>query len=354
MKNNYIFIVIAIIVLVTLLFIPADKQKTPVPDEAKVEGPREPVMINDLQYHKNMENAQRSKEVLKVAFGAKEDEVGGFMQDSGRYTEGYPWGFRKDDQGDFWVLDSINKKLKLFNEESTFVRSIDIEHLGVNVIDFAIYPDGEEVVFAFLNKISGEIFFTDPLGQVKNKFEGFVTANSIEFTRNGELLVDLPIAQGVVKIAQDGQLRGIYKGDGTLSMVEARDGGLYGLEFEDKKAKLFHRKDYPETARVDLATFEYELNHHLDVWFAGGTIYGYDAEDNIYLGLVVCDIRGVIYRERIYKCDPNGKELAHVDTISIPVLSGANPRKKFIARDGKMYFHYHDEENYYVGVHSVN
>lgn len=354
MKNNYIFVVIAIIVLVALVFVPSEKQVPQVSNEIVADGPSEPIMINDLQYHKNMVNAQKSKETLSIPFGTGDNEVGGFMQDSGRYTEGYPWTFRQTDDGSFWVLDSINKKLKLFTVAGELVRFIDIAHMGANVLDFAVYSDVDKEVFAFFNRITGEIFFTNEEGQVQNSFKGFTTGNSIEFTRNGELLVDLPVAQGIVRIAQDGQLRGIYKGDETLTIVEARDGGLYGLEFEDKKAKLFHRKDYPEDSKVYLAEFEYELSHHMEVWFSGGNIYGCDADGNIYLGLVVCDIRGVIYRERIYKCDANGKELAHLDTITIPVQSGTNPRKKLIARNGKMYYHYHDEENYMIGVHSFN
>ncbi len=353
MKKNYIFVLLAVIVLVGLMLLPTSEDKKVTTEEAVSEGPREPVIINKLQYHENMKNAQMSGEALRLPFGTKDENVGGFLQDTERYSQGFPWTFRVTEDENFWILDSINKKLKLFSKTGDLVNFIPLDHLGANVVDFAYHTKDGIVVFAFLNNVSGELFITDEDGNVIDKHEPFITANSIEFTRDGDLLVDLPIAKGIAKIAQDGKLQGVYEGDERLKSVDAKDGGIYELEFKDKKATLSHRKDYPAASAVKLTEFEYELDHKLDVWFTSGDIYGYDKEDNIYLGLMVCDIRGVIYRERIYKCSPTGEILSHTDTISDPIISAASPRRRVLGPNKKVYFHHHKENDYIIGVHSM-
>ncbi|MDD2624716.1 MAG: hypothetical protein PHF29_05140 [Candidatus Riflebacteria bacterium] len=350
MNKKNIVLLIVIVVLASAAWLFMSQKDVPVVDTGKSVDDGTPVMINNLKYHKNMAAAQMPGLLYEVPFGNGKDEVGGFLQDLDRYTEGMPWTFRPVSNDKVWVLDSVNKRLKLFGKDNKVEKQIVLAEMGVNVMDFAVYNNE---TFAFFNNVSGEIFVTDKNGEIKNVLRGFVTATSMEFNAKGELLIALPVAKGKVCVDQVGQLRGIYSGNQTLSTIESTAGGLYCLQFADKKAELFIQKGYNATSTVKIAEFEYELTHTKDVWFSGGEVYGCDANGNVYLGLVVCDIDGIIYRERIYKCTPEGKKLGSVDIISSPVLSPAAPRKRVIAPNGRILTANYNEDLYMISYHEI-
>lgn len=350
MNIKNIVLLIVVVVLASAVWLFMSQRGAAVFDADKPADDGKPIMINNLKYHKNMAAAQMPSLLYEIPFGNEKDEVGGFLQDLERYTEGMPWTFRPVSEDKVWVLDSVNKRLKLFGKDNKVENQIVLAEMGLNIMDFAVYKND---TFAFFNNVSGEIFVTDKNGEIKNVLKGFVTATSMEFNSKGELLVALPVAKGKVCVDQVGQLRGIYAGNQTLSIIESTAGGLYGLQFADKKAELFIQKDYNATSTLKIAEFEYELIHSKDVWFSGGEVYGCDEKGNVYVGLIVCDIDGIIYRERIYKCTPEGKKLGSVDIISSPVLAPAAPRKRVIASNGQILTANYSEDLYMISYHEI-
>jgi hypothetical protein len=97
-----------------------------------------------------------------------------------------PWAFRPVSEDKVWVLDSVNKRLKLFGKDNKVENQIVLAEMGLNIMDFAVYNND---TFAFFNNVSGEIFVTDKNGEIKNVLKGFVTATSMEFNSKANCLL---------------------------------------------------------------------------------------------------------------------------------------------------------------------
>lgn len=288
-------------------------------------------IINGLQYHKIMYRAVASEELMTIKFGFASENLGGYEQDVKRVTEGFPPAFREGSSSDeVWILDSVNSAIKLF-KAGKFVKKIDLKNMG-NVTDFALSKDGK---FAVLNQFTGYVFVIDQNGKVLSVMTGFSYATSLEFANEKELLITHPMAGGIARVSMEGALIELYEGDETLSN-HSNDQGLWGLECAGlKKAKLFVRTgvepaDFRVVAEIPFATYR-------NVEYKGGKIYGFDASGNVYFGLIACDPNGVIYRERLYKCNTNGKILKEKDILDRPgMMAPRAPRHRIVRKDGKI------------------
>lgn len=329
---------------------PAEPIKEPVVAEKTKPDVAPHVILNNLRYTPEMSKALKPRTIIKIPWGDEQNQVGGFMQDHQHLTEGMPWTFRVIDNDKFWVLDSVNKRLKLFNINGKCELLIMLAEMGRNVYDFAFSKDG---IFAFLNVISGEIYFVGKDGKLIKKLQGFATATAIEFAQDGCLLVSLPAAKGKVKIAQDGQLKAIYPSKEDLSIIDNSNGELYGLRFKGKKAELTLRTGIEEETTKVLTTITYDKPQDYEVWYTGGSIYGKDAKGNVYFALVVCDANGIIYSDMIYRCSPEGKILGSLDVVADPKLTTGLPRERIVTPDGKICSATYDEDSYMIYLYQI-
>ena len=307
--------------------------------------------VNGLVYHKSMLNAAPSVDYLKIPFGRETANVGGQDQDSETDAASYgvPWAFRMTDDGNVWVLDTLNKSLKLFKKDGTVERAVSIASFGQMVIDFAVAPDGR---MAFLNNVEGFIYLVDAKGEKVNEIEGFGGARAIEFGSTGELLVSHPVMQSVLRFSENGELKEQLVGDQSLSLFPNAAGQLYGLEIRDLAADLYLRTVASPAATLVLATFPYEEGYP-GVTYAGGEILGLDAAGTVYFCLVACHEMGQIYRERLYKCAPDGKVLSQLDVLTVPHLAPDLPRKRVVCPDGRVMSFYPDETNYTLCTYTL-
>ena len=303
-------------------------------------------MINGLRYFKTMYDAKPSSEVMKIKMGSRSENVGGHHEDLKEQTEGLPMAFRPTvNKDEAWILDSINGALKLF-KAGKLKRFISLKDFGGIIQDFAISKDNK--LFAFLNAKTGAVYVTDDRGKVKNSFTGYESALSIEFSSNNDLLIVSPLSRGVVQVSNEGAPLGVYEADQSLSNISTEK-GLWGIDyFEPTKAKLYVRKG--SNVKI-VKTFVFD--EYKDVEYKVGNIYGVDAEGNICFGLVACDLNGIIYRDRIYWCNQNGKVLKELDVIDDPILSPELPRHRIVCPDGDVMTFYCNEEVYAIRRYSM-
>lgn len=300
--------------------------------------------INFLRYYKTMYNAASYTPLMQMEIGSGLENVGGIEQDEKHLSRGLPMAFRPTKKpNEVWVLDSINESLKLF-KSGRINRRINLSKMGF-IQDFAINEEGN---MAFLNRNTGNIYVTDNKGNILNTIPGFQDANSVEFDSNKSLLVISPLSKGVVRVSTEGPILGVFEADQSLSNFSSEK-GIWGLEcFGGTTAKLYVRStDFSFDNPVKVVA-EFPLKGaYKGVEYKGGNIYGFDEEGNIYFGLVACDMDGIIFRDRIYKCDQNGKVIKEMDVYDNGVISPDLPRQRIACPDGRIMTFYSDELKYY-------
>ncbi len=302
-------------------------------------------LINQQRCFKTMYDAVPYTQFMQIGIGSKPEEVGGFEQDKRHTSSGLPMAFRPTKNSDeAWILDSINDSLKLF-KSGKLIRRIKLDEMGF-LTDFAMNNSGE---IAFLNAQTGKIYITDNQGKIKTTLTGFDYALSIEFASDKELLVISPMSRGVVRVSTDGTMLGLYEGDQTLSNYSSKK-GLWGLEcYGGTTAKLFVLEPTKELTPKKRVVAEFPFAEYKDVEYKGGNIYGFDAEGNIYFGLVACNPDGILYRDRIYMCNQDGKVLKEMDVTGLAVRSPDLPRHRVVWSKGKIMTFFSDElKNYYL------
>lgn len=300
-------------------------------------------LIGDFKYNEIMLNANRSNVWAQFEFGTKPENVGGTQQDPGHFTEGFPPAFRGGSfEKEVWILDANNNALKLF-ENGKLKKNIDIKYVG-HAFDFAISQDNKNMVF--LDRTSGNVYVADKDGKQTAKVSGFEYATSVEFNHKNEILVVHPMGQGIVKLGLDGKEIAKYSADQTTSNFE-NEKGLWGLDgVHTNTIKLFVRTGVdPKDVKV-LAEFPFK--EYKDVEYKGATIFGFDKKGNVYFGLVACDPNGVVYRDRLYKCDQNGKVLKEMDVIDQSLLSPNVPRHRLVNKFGRVIALDADVEKFYI------
>ena len=302
-------------------------------------------MINGLRYYKTMYEAKTSSETMRLQMGSRSNNVGGHHEDIKEQTEGLPMAFRPTvNKDEAWILDSINGGLKLF-KAGQLKRYVSLKEFGI-IQDFAISKDNK--LLAFLNAKTGFVYVTDERGKLKNSFGGFGSALSIEFASDNTLLIISPLSKGVVQVSTEGAPLAIYEADQSLSNFSTEK-GLWGVDvFDQTKAKLYVRKGSTVKVVKEIVFDEYK-----DVEYKDGKIYGIDADGNICFGLVACDSNGIIYRDRIYKCNQNGRILKELDVIDEPILSPELPRHRIVCPDGDVMTFFCNEEVYAIRIYSM-
>ena len=298
-------------------------------------------IINGLRCYETMYNAVPYSLVMQIPLGSKPENVGGFAQDKRGMSSGLPMTFRPSSNPDeVWILDSINDTLKLFNYSGKLIRSISLSKMGF-ITDFAMNKAGE---IAFLNQNSGKIYITDNQGNIKSTLNDFEYALSLEYYNDQELLVKSPLSKGIIRVSTNGERLGLYEADQTLSTYSSKK-GIWGLDcFGGTVAKLYVIETGTNNKKV---VAEFPFNDFKDVEYKGGAIYGFDSKDNIYFGLTACDSNGIVYRDRIYMCNQDGKVLKQMDVTGMCVRSPDLPRHRVAWPDGRIMTFYSDESDLY-------
>ncbi len=299
-------------------------------------------LINSLNYHQTMFNAMSAEPYMAIPFGNGKDQVAGAEQDLERLTVGVPFAFRANKDNGIWILDSVNKALKLFDSKGKFLKQISLSNMGTIIRDFAMGNDGS---FWLLNQIEGFIYHIDASGKLLQEIEGFQDALVLEASVNGGFLVDLPAQSMVLKFGKDDLLEKEFPTDGTLSLIEDSNGKLLGLTMEERKVEMYLRTLASPASSIVLAQFPLEFKEK-DVTFAGAEIIGKDGQGNIYLSLTACNEEGAIFMDRLYKCSAAGKVLAKKDILTTPFLGPDLPRRKIVTPDGQVITFYATDKEY--------
>ena len=299
-------------------------------------------LINQLKYNKLMFEAMPGKKIIEVPFGIRNEQVAGDEQDLERLTPGVPFAFRAIDSDAVWILDSVNKALKLFKTPGKLESVIDLSQFGTIVRDFAISKTGD---IWLLNTIEGFIYQINSKGELLAKIEGFQDASSIEISSDGNLLVRMPLKTEILKFNSNNCLEKRYESEGTLSLFENEKDQILGIKMAPKKIELYVRKFGEGFEDSILASFDLPAKMS-KATFAGAEIIGRDNQENIYLNLIACDNDGVIYMDRLYKCSKSGKTLAQKDILVIPSLAPDLPREKIVTPEGCILTFYDDKPNY--------
>ncbi|EKD83551.1 MAG: hypothetical protein ACD_39C00603G0002 [uncultured bacterium] len=306
-------------------------------------------VINGLKYNQTMFKAVPPQTYLQISLGRAEQQVGGVENDVKATALAVPSAFRPSEGGKVWVLDSGNLSLKLFISDGKLEKLIRIDDMGKDVIDFAVASDGS---FAFLNAEEGYVIFADSEGRRVNEIEGLNRARSIEFSRKGDLLVDFPVMNAVLRFSTDGELIEQNVCDASLSLFESVQGLLYGLDIFDRTAKVYVRTSAsPAEVRILAELPCVEIRE--DVAYGGGKIIGTDAAGNVYFWLMACDEAGCIYRERLYRASPEGKITGELDILSMPDVSRELPRKLMVSPDGKVIGFHVEGKDYILSAWTI-
>ncbi len=304
--------------------------------------------INALNYHKDMFEAARGEVYIKIPIGSEAAAVGGDEQDEERYTSGMPYAFRPVENG-VWVLDSVNKALKLFGSDGKLQKSISIAEYGKVVRDFAF--DGEKG-FWLLSAVDGFIYRIDMNGKLVSQIEGFASARAIETGIMEELLVDMPTMGSVLRFSNEEMLKEQYPCDESLSLIEGVGGKLLVCEMGEKQASLHLRNTASPAENIPLSEFPLDIEDPA-VKYVGSQVIGQDKEGNIYLNLVAChEVSGAIYRDRIYRLSPAGRPVARKDIIVYPNQSFDLPRERVVTPDGRVMISHVEGNDYVLSVYS--
>lgn len=306
-------------------------------------------LINALNYHKSMFDAAKSEVFLKIPLGSGTEAVGGDEQDPEHYSSGVPFAFRPAADGNVWVLDSVNKALKLFSNNGTVLQNISLEQYGAVVRDFAF---DKKAGFWLLSPVNGFIYRIDQTGKMLSEIEGFADARAIETGLLGELLVDMPTMASILRFGDDEMLKEQYPCDESLTLIEGVGGKLLALEMSEKKANLMLRSLASPAQNISLAEFPLDIEDPA-VTYAAARVIGHDGAGNLYLNLIACHENGAIYRDRLYRCTATGKILAQKDIITMPCLSLDLPRERVVTADGRVMTYYIDGEDYVLAVYSL-
>lgn len=306
------------------------------------------VKINSLKYHEHMQYATEPEDYLTIGFGTGIGQVGGPEQDKEVYTPGVPFAFRSAAEGKVWVLDSINKKLKLFTAEAEVERQLDLSKMGEVVRDFVVMSEGG---FWFLNGVNGMAYRTDADGKILGEIEGFESARAIGINSMGELMVDYPIMQTILRFDSEDLLKDHFIADESLSLYTNRHGQLYGLRIDGADAQLFLRQNASPAVELSLAEIPYESEFE-GVTYAGGSIMGLDAAGNVYFSLIACDEMGNIYSERLYIADEKGQIINWLEILTKPYMSYDLPRERVVTDDGRVMSFYVADGKYILCVYN--
>ncbi len=327
-------IILCSLIAISLLFTGVASAKSAAKTVAKPSG----VLVNGLQYEAGLaSSAIAHKDLCAIAYGRADDQVGGEMQeqDKQRRTGGAPMAYGPLADGSFWVLDTVNQKVKHFAADGKLVSSFvfpgsDASSFAL-MSELAVIPTGG---FYLYNSLQGIVVRTDDKGASAVQIEGLPHSTRIGVDSKGNLLVKNAVMRSLLRFNPAGELIEKYTGENFLStVVDASDKPL-GVRFNDLEAELFRADKASPTVTVSIAKFPLETPKERKARYVSAELIGSDAKKNVYLRLIACDKNGVIHQYRILRLTGEGKVLSQADLLAVPFFS---PRRLVPTPDGRLF-----------------
>lgn len=297
------------------------------------------VMVNGMQYEAALaSSAVAHKDICSVPFGTTDNCVGGDMQDVEHRTEGAPTAFRPIADGSFWVLDTVNQKLKHFARDGKLLDVLPYPGTGpksfVHMTDLAVNPNGG---FYMFNATDGVVERVDAKGTSIVQIEGLPDSREIGIDSKGNLLITNPVMQSLLRFNPEAELIEKYDGQTHLSPIVGADDKPLGVKFDDQNAELVRADTASPVAEVTLAKFPLDLPKERKASYVSAKLIGADAKKQVYLELVACDENGVVHRHRVLRLAGDGKVLSQADLLMIPFLAPDMVRHLTVAPDGSLF-----------------
>ncbi|MFZ2955270.1 MAG: hypothetical protein WA705_00035 [Candidatus Ozemobacteraceae bacterium] len=298
-------------------------------------APFQVTSIDLIKYESGLaSSAMKAKPILTLPFGPGDAQVGGEAQDPENRGDGVPSSFRMLADGTFWILDSLNGKLKHFDPSGKLLKAIDFKSHPEKALfrDFAFAPaDG----FYMLCVTDGSVEITDASGEKINEIEGLQEAREIGVDPTGNVLVRSPMQRGLLRFEQKAVLIEQFE-DLDLSVYTDSEGHPYGIHGDDKNVVLYKTIVASPAKEVTLASFPLDVPQDRLASYAARQVLGVDAAQNIYLELSARDLDGVLHLNRFVKVSPDGKVLGKLDKLDSPYMASGLPRFLGISPDGKI------------------
>ncbi len=294
------------------------------------------VLVNRLQYDAGLaSSAVYPTDVCSIPFGTDDANVGGDSQDSKRQAGGAPTAYVPLADGSFWVLDTINQKVKHFGADGKLISCFPFPESGpkkfIFMKDLAVIPSGGMYLY---NSTQGIVVRVDDKGVSQVRIEGLPDSREIGVDSKGNLLVSNPRMRSLMRFSPAGELLEKFSGKDLLTpMVDSADQPL-GMKFNEQEAELFRAEKASPTVIVPIAKFPLRAPKERKAHFVAANVLGSDAKKNVYIELIACDKSGVIHQHGVLRLSQDGKTLAQADLIAFPFLY---PRKKMVTPDGRIF-----------------
>ncbi|HAE38375.1 MAG TPA: hypothetical protein DCG57_07025 [Candidatus Riflebacteria bacterium] len=314
--------------------------------DAKSSAKPSGVLINGLQYEAGLaSSAVAHKDICAILYGASDSNVGGDKESHKMKIGGAPFAYSPLADGSFWVLDTINQKMKHFAADGKLISCFTFPGSSsekfVKMQDMAVIPTGG---FYLYDSVEGMVIRVDDKGMPKAYIEGLPNSREIGIDSKGNLLVANPVMHTLLRFNPAGELIERYDGQTFLStVVDANDRPL-GVKFNDLEAELFRADKASPTVTVSLAKFPLQTPKERNARYVSAQLIGSDAKKNVYLQLIACDKLGVIHQYRFLRLSSDGKTLGQADFLAVAFLY---PRKKAITPDGKVFGFRSDKKSWF-------
>ncbi len=314
----------------------------------------ETVMVDTLNFESGLASvAVPPEDFLKIPFGKGPEQVGGDNEDTKHMTEGVPYTFLPIKDGSVWVLDSINQSVKRFDPKGALVTDIPFGKLHGDkpsiVRDFCPAPeDGAYLLCA----TDGKIERVDANGKLVLEIEGLRDAWSIGADPKGNVLVNHPAMNALLRFNPQGEILEKYDSMPDVGPFCDKDGKPYGMRAEESRVVLFKVTVASPAATVDLAEILLDLPKDRGAHFVSQKVLGTDSSENVYVEVTACDDDGVIHKSKLVRFDPSGKLLKQMDYRPIPFLSPDLPRHMVVTPDGEVMCFRVEEKNFVLCTYS--
>ncbi|HNW35772.1 MAG TPA: hypothetical protein PKM25_12615 [Candidatus Ozemobacteraceae bacterium] len=301
--------------------------------------PFKTVLVNGMQYESALaSSAIAHTDICAIPYGPADNNVGGDKQDAGHRTEGAPTAFRPVADGSFWLLDTVNQKMKHFAADGKLIASLGFPGSGgknfVYMRDLAVIPTGG---FYLYNSTDGIVERVDAKGVSAVQIEGLPDSSEIGVDSKGNMLVANPVMQSLLRFNPEGELIEKYDGQTYLSPVVDSNDRPLGVKFDEVQAELVRADTASPVAEVSIAKFPLELPKERKAHYVSAKLIGSDARHQVYLELVACDDNGVIHQQRVLRLSSEGKVISQADLLVIPYLAPDMVRHLIATPDGKLF-----------------